>query len=116
MVVGGIGFHHAGLDPGDRQVMEQLFLEGILPVLVSTTTLAMGVNLPAHLVIVKSTTHMENGECREYSESQVCRLLKRVFESVARDCNIQNNLSTRTSVHFHPDRTQQILLDSRKMS
>ena len=71
----GIGFHHAGLDPGDRQVVERLFLEGMLPVLVSTTTLAMGVNLPAHLVIVKSTTHMENNEYKEYSESQVRRVL-----------------------------------------
>ena len=34
-VVSGIGFHHAGLEPGDRQAVEQLFLEGMLPVLVS---------------------------------------------------------------------------------
>lgn len=70
-LISGIGFHHAGLDQGDRAMVERLFIGGHLPVLVSTTTLAMGVNLPAHLVIIKSTTHMDNGECKEYSESQV---------------------------------------------
>ena len=67
----GVGYHHAGLDSGDRLVVEELFLSGNLPILVSTSTLAMGVNLPAHLVIVKSTTHMDNGEYKEYSEAQV---------------------------------------------
>ena len=67
----GIGFHHAGLDPGDRAAVERLFLEGMLPVLVSTSTLAMGVNLPAHLVIVKSTSHLDNNEYKEYSEATV---------------------------------------------
>ena len=52
-------------------MVERLFVEGMLPVLASTSTLAMGVNLPAHLVIVKSTCHLENNEYREYSESQV---------------------------------------------
>ena len=73
----GVGFHHAGLDAGDRLAVETLFLEGLLPVLVSTTTLAMGVNLPAHLVVIKSTTHMESGECKEYSEAQVLQMIGR---------------------------------------
>ncbi len=35
--------------PPPAQV-ERLFAEGLLPVLCTTTTLAMGINLPAHLV------------------------------------------------------------------
>jgi superfamily II RNA helicase len=42
--------------------------------LVSTTTLALGVNLPAHLVVIKSTTHMVAGAYKELEESQVSRL------------------------------------------
>jgi len=34
----------------DRDIIEHLFRRGSLPILVSTTTLALGVNLPAHLV------------------------------------------------------------------
>ena len=49
----GIGLHHAGLSPLDRDVVEKLFLERKIQVLVATATLAWGVNLPAHLVIVK---------------------------------------------------------------
>lgn len=51
----GIAFHHAGLVLQDRQIVEDSFRNGGVPVLLSTNTLAMGVNLPAHLVIVKST-------------------------------------------------------------
>lgn len=51
----GIGIHHAGLTRDDRSLSEDLFAEGIIRVLVSTATLAWGVNLPAHTVIIKGT-------------------------------------------------------------
>ena len=51
----GIGLHHAGLVEADRQIAEELFTSNKIQVLVATATLAWGVNLPAHLVIVKGT-------------------------------------------------------------
>ena len=51
----GIGLHHAGLVEGDRDVVEALFVAGRIQVLVATSTLAWGVNTPAHLVIIKGT-------------------------------------------------------------
>ncbi|KAJ2767149.1 activating signal cointegrator 1 complex subunit 3 [Coemansia nantahalensis] len=51
----GIGMHHAGLTEGDRRLCEQLFHDRKIQVLVATSTLAWGVNLPAHLVILKGT-------------------------------------------------------------
>lgn len=39
----------------DRTLMERLFAEGLLKVLCCTATLAWGVNLPAHTVIIKGT-------------------------------------------------------------
>jgi hypothetical protein len=51
----GIGLHHAGLSSHDRDIVEKMFLDGYIKVLVATATLAWGVNLPAHLVIVKGT-------------------------------------------------------------
>ena len=51
----GIGLHHAGLIESDRQLAEELFLNNKIQILVATSTLAWGVNLPAHLVIVKGT-------------------------------------------------------------
>jgi hypothetical protein len=51
----GVGLHHAGLCEGDRALVERLFVEGKAQVLVATSTLAWGVNTPAHLVVVKGT-------------------------------------------------------------
>jgi antiviral helicase SLH1 len=51
----GIGLHHAGLVESDRQLVEELFLNNKIQILIATSTLAWGVNLPAHLVVVKGT-------------------------------------------------------------
>lgn len=51
----GMGVHHAGMLRPDRTLTEQLFEAGLLKVLCCTATLAWGVNLPAHTVIIKGT-------------------------------------------------------------
>ena len=51
----GVALHHAGLTEDDKNIVEDLFGQNKIQVLVSTSTLAWGVNLPAHLVIIKGT-------------------------------------------------------------
>lgn len=51
----GIGLHHAGLIENDRSISHELFQRSKIQILVATSTLAWGVNLPAHLVIIKGT-------------------------------------------------------------
>ncbi|ODV88104.1 hypothetical protein CANARDRAFT_26259 [[Candida] arabinofermentans NRRL YB-2248] len=51
----GIGLHHAGLVESDRQISHKLFEKSKIQILVATSTLAWGVNLPAYLVIIKGT-------------------------------------------------------------
>lgn len=51
----GFSVHHAGLLRSDRTLIERLFADGRIKVLVCTATLAWGVNLPAHAVIIKGT-------------------------------------------------------------
>ncbi|KHN74055.1 Putative U5 small nuclear ribonucleoprotein helicase [Toxocara canis] len=51
----GFAIHHAGMTRVDRTLVEDLFADRHLQVLVSTATLAWGVNLPAHTVIIKGT-------------------------------------------------------------
>jgi len=51
----GFAVHHAGLSRADRTLVEDLFADGHVRVLVSTATLAWGVNLPAHTVVIKGT-------------------------------------------------------------
>lgn len=47
-----IAYHNAGLSVEERRLVEALFHEGILQVIVTTATLAAGVNLPADMVVV----------------------------------------------------------------
>ena len=51
----GFGIHHAGMLRGDRKLTEQVFADGAIKVLCCTATLAWGINLPAHTVVIKGT-------------------------------------------------------------
>lgn len=57
----GIAYHHGGLPADDRAFIESKYLSGSIQVLCATSTLAYGVNLPAHLVIVKGTNQWRGG-------------------------------------------------------
>ena len=60
----GVGIHHAGLAETDRSIVEQLFVQQKIMVLVCTSTLAWGVNFPAHLVVVKGTEFYDGAQKR----------------------------------------------------
>ncbi|ORZ39973.1 P-loop containing nucleoside triphosphate hydrolase protein [Catenaria anguillulae PL171] len=77
LVVHGVAFHHAGVEMADRQLIEQLFLAGQLLVLCTTSTLAVGVNLPAYLVVLKGTQSWTGGEMKEYAPMDVLQMLGR---------------------------------------
>lgn len=66
----GVGFHNADLTLEERQLVESAFREGEARVLVSTTTLAMGVNLPSDWVVVVDTTRFAGGRARDVSVAE----------------------------------------------
>lgn len=53
-----VGYHNGGLSLKDRNLVESLFLSGDVKILCTTNTLAHGINLPAHTVVIKSTQHL----------------------------------------------------------
>ncbi|KAL8794276.1 MAG: hypothetical protein Q9195_003102 [Heterodermia aff. obscurata] len=75
----GFGIHHAGMSRTDRSSVEDLFADGMLQVLVCTATLAWGVNLPAHTVVIKGTQiySPEKGSWVELSPQDVLQMLGR---------------------------------------
>lgn len=75
----GFAIHHAGMSREDRALVEDLFDDGSVQVLVCTATLAWGVNLPAHTVIIKGTQiyNPEKGRWVELSSQDVLQMLGR---------------------------------------
>eukprot|EP00917_Polyrhabdina_sp_WS-2016_P026359 GHVP01056616.1.p1 GENE.GHVP01056616.1~~GHVP01056616.1.p1 ORF type:complete len:2004 (+),score=344.28 GHVP01056616.1:435-6014(+) len=73
----GIGMHHAGLSPKDKDIVTELFVREKIRVLVCTSTLAWGVNLPAHLVIVKGTEYYEASK-KGYEDFPITDLLQMI--------------------------------------
>ncbi|HEX5053837.1 MAG TPA: DEAD/DEAH box helicase [Planctomycetota bacterium] len=47
----GVGYHHAGMLPIHKEVVERLFTSGLLKLLFTTETFALGINMPARTAI-----------------------------------------------------------------
>lgn len=75
----GVGLHHAGLLPHDLQIVENLFASGTLRLLVATSTLAWGVNLPAHFVVIKGTEYFDAKTCQyvQYTVTELQQMMGR---------------------------------------
>jgi ATP-dependent RNA helicase HelY len=57
----GIAAHHAGMLPLFKEIVEELFVAGLVQVVFATETLALGINMPARSVMLESLTKW-NGE------------------------------------------------------
>ncbi|MCK6551751.1 DEAD/DEAH box helicase, partial [Myxococcota bacterium] len=60
----GIGIHHAGILPSYRRLVEELTLDRLLKFVVTTETIAAGINLPAKRVIFPSLRKHVRGKSR----------------------------------------------------
>lgn len=73
----GLAYHNAGLSLPERRFVETNFINGNIKILCSTSTLAVGVNLPAYLVIIKGTQAWNNNCMEEYNELDVLQMMGR---------------------------------------
>jgi superfamily II RNA helicase len=69
----GVAFHHAGILPTLKEVVERLFTSGLIKMLFTTETFALGVNMPAATVVLDSVakfhgTHFGYLRAREYQQ------------------------------------------------
>eukprot|EP00889_Picochlorum_renovo_P000158 jgi/Picre1/27188/NNA_000157.t1 len=89
----GLGFHHGALEPGDRAKVEELFSAKMLRVVSTTSTLAVGVNLPAYLVIIKGTKRYRSWSWYENDLLKVSSLSEtiesRLHENIAEYLNAE---------------------------
>lgn len=72
-----MAYHHAGLSLHDKQAVEKAYLAGELSVICCTSTLAVGVNLPCHFVIIKNTITYVHPNIRECSDLEIMQMLGR---------------------------------------
>jgi superfamily II RNA helicase len=69
----GCAFHHAGILPAAKEIVERLFAEGLIKLLFCTETFALGVNMPANTVIFDELEKFDGVEfnylmTREYNQ------------------------------------------------
>ncbi|MEU2515695.1 DEAD/DEAH box helicase [Streptomyces syringium] len=57
----GIAAHHAGMLPTFKEVVEELFVKGLVKAVFATETLALGINMPARTVVLEKLVKW-NGE------------------------------------------------------
>jgi ATP-dependent RNA helicase HelY len=57
----GIAAHHAGMLPAFKEVVEELFTQGLIRAVFATETLALGINMPARTVVIEKLDKW-NGE------------------------------------------------------
>ena len=57
----GVASHHAGMLPVFKEIVEELFSQGLVKVVFATETLALGINMPARSVVLESLVKW-NGE------------------------------------------------------
>ena len=71
LVEHGIAYHHAGLLPSLKEVVEQLFTSRLIKLIFTTETFALGINMPAKTVIFDELRKFygfafANLRCRDY--------------------------------------------------
>lgn len=73
----GIGTHHAGMIPAFKEIVEYLFVRGLVKVVFATETLAVGINMPARSVVLDKVTKFESAGHRVLRPSEYAQLTGR---------------------------------------
>ncbi len=77
LVKKGIAFHHAGLLNQQRNAIEDAFRKNLIKAICSTTTLGLGVNMPAHTVLVRDVTRFDGAGSEMMGVNVVTQLFGR---------------------------------------
>src|SRR4051812_35345480 len=70
----GIGIHHSGLLPILKEVIEILFQEGLIKVLLATETFSIGLNMPAKTVVFTNLKKFDGIDMRWVSPSEFVQM------------------------------------------
>ncbi len=77
MLERGLAVHHAGLMPHHKELVEDLFQQGLLKVVFATETLALGINMPAKAVVVSSFSKFDGVSFGNLTTGELTQLMGR---------------------------------------
>lgn len=73
----GIAFHHSGLLPFMKEILEVLFSKGYIKVLFATETFAVGINMPTKTVVFTALEKFTDGRMRSLTSSEYIQMAGR---------------------------------------
>jgi ATP-dependent RNA helicase HelY len=73
----GIAMHHAGMLPSAKELVERLFLTGLVKVVFATETLSLGLNMPARACVVSSFTKFDGSGFHALTSAELTQLMGR---------------------------------------
>ena len=73
----GMAEHHAGLLPYHKEMVEELFQQGLIKVVFATETLSLGINMPARGVVVSSFTKFDGVNFSHLTTGELTQLMGR---------------------------------------
>jgi superfamily II RNA helicase len=73
----GIAFHHSGLLPFLKEILEILFSRGLIKVLFATETFAVGINMPTKTVIFTALEKFTDGSIRLLKSAEYIQMAGR---------------------------------------
>lgn len=103
----GVGFHHGGLLPQLKGIVEHLFGEGLIKVLYTTETFAVGINMPAKAVCFDSLDKYDGRTFRPLQSREYFQLAgragRRGIDKIGKAVSLINRQRT------DPDRISNII-------
>ena len=73
----GFAAHHAGLLPLFKEIVEELFAEGLIKVVFATETLALGINMPARTVVIEKLVKFDGESHKDITPGEYTQLTGR---------------------------------------
>jgi hypothetical protein len=73
----GIAFHHSGLLPFLKEILEVLFSKGLIKVLMATETFAVGINMPTKTVVFTALSKFTEGMIRPLRSAEYIQMAGR---------------------------------------
>ena len=76
-VINGVAFHHSGLHPILKEVIETMYNKNMINVLFATETFAVGINMPTKTVVFTELEKYTNGEKRNLLKEEYLQMAGR---------------------------------------